>query len=80
VAAPADARFRALTRPYDAMDPGFVAHATAAHEALLASGRAEVRTLTESDQAHPRELNPSGCELYADSGGRTKGSAARGSQ
>jgi phosphatidylserine/phosphatidylglycerophosphate/cardiolipin synthase-like enzyme len=45
-AAPREARFRALTRPYDAMDPGFVAQATAAHEALLASGRAEVRTLS----------------------------------
>lgn len=44
-AAPQDARFRALTRPYDAMDSGFVPHATAAHEALLATGRGEVRTL-----------------------------------
>ncbi|BDG02814.1 phospholipase D-like domain-containing protein [Anaeromyxobacter oryzae] len=38
-------RFRVLTRPYDAMDPGFVPHARAAHSAFLETGRAEIRTL-----------------------------------
>lgn len=38
-------RFRVLTRPYDATDPGFVPHARAAHSAFLESGRAEIRTL-----------------------------------
>lgn len=44
-AAPKSAQFRVLSRPYDAMEPGFTPHARAAHQAFIGVGNAEVRVL-----------------------------------